>query len=115
MDKEQVQSIYGRGYSDGFEDGIKKMRREGWRHVESPNELEQGDIVRLLKPTIFGFQGRCRVTSKYPGRIVDLERVEERRTPCVVGGYDMANRVTAMYHELAKLYVEEPLRSEADC
>jgi len=54
MKQERVQSIYGKGFDDGFKAAKEELKREGWRKVTARDDLSIGDIVRPVVRTIFG-------------------------------------------------------------
>lgn len=121
MTQQEVQSIYGRGYKDGVRDGIENMRQKGWRRVESPDELQAGDTVKMLERTIFGWKGRFRVTHVH-GDMVEGVRIDDykshdcdsycraevkwgdRDSDDICSAEKLHNEVGCMYWEVVKLY-----------
>lgn len=48
MKQSEVQSIYGKGFEDGFNKAIDKMRKDGWKVAESPEGLETNQRAKNL-------------------------------------------------------------------
>jgi hypothetical protein len=67
---QQLRGAFEAGRKAGFNDGLEKMRLEGWRRVEHWSELKVGDYVKALAPTIAGWKGYGFVLHNYSGLVI---------------------------------------------
>ena len=66
--KPNAQGIYGKGYADGYADGARAMRKDGWRPLAADDVVREGARVKALVPTTGGWQGEGRVNAhSFPG------------------------------------------------
>ena len=83
---------YAAGFEDGYKKGLEMQRLKKWRAVESVDDIEIGDFVKLLVPSMFGYLGTGIVKRKGPSTI-DFARQDK----------EYFNMVTCCPHELAVL------------
>ena len=99
FDNGQLRGAYSAGKEAGFKEAMAQMRLEGWRKVKHAREIQDGDLVRLVEPTIFGWTGKGIVyfvgTPNSNGEALVLFSKLE----------DPEQRVSCVSYELAKKYV----------
>jgi hypothetical protein len=66
---EQLRSAFAAGKRAGFREGRESLYLEGWRKVKDWREIKEGDIVKLLVPSVFGWRGVGRVVFVTPSGV----------------------------------------------